>query len=68
MDMHTSEFMCFTQTDEHGDFVFRGIRPGAYTIYCENPNREQDQIKITTVEMGTDDLDLGLITSTAAKP
>jgi len=68
MDTHTSEFMCFTQTDEHGGFVFRGVRPGAYTIYCENPNREQDQIRITTIEMGTVDLDLGLITSTAAKP
>lgn len=53
-------FECTTQTDGQGFFVIRGIIPGEHTLACQDPD-EGLPLKIATIEMGTEDLDIGLI-------
>jgi hypothetical protein len=53
--------MCFAQTDEWGSFVFRGISPGDYTLYYKHPNQFREFTEIASVEVESQDLDVGVI-------
>ncbi len=55
------DFTYFAQTNELGDFTLRGIPAGPHTIYYAHPVQEGQWIELTTFEMGTENLDLGII-------
>ena len=61
-----ARFECTTQTDSQGHFVFSGIIPGAHTMYCQDPDKGM-QLKIATIEMGTEDLDVGVISADVSR-
>jgi hypothetical protein len=54
-------FTYFAQTNALGDFTLRGIPAGPRAIYYAHPVQEDQWIELTTFDMGTDDLDLGVI-------
>lgn len=50
-----------TRTDLEGNFIFRGVIEGKYAIYYENTEKRNDWIKLSNVEIGQEDLDVGII-------
>jgi hypothetical protein len=61
---YRGDFTYFAQSNELGDFVLRGIPSGTHTIYYAHPVQEKQWVELITFEMGTEDLDLGVITKT----
>jgi RNA polymerase sigma factor (sigma-70 family) len=50
-----------TRTDLDGNFIFRGVIEGKYAIYYENPDKRNDWIKLSNVEIQQEDIDVGVI-------
>jgi len=48
-------------TDDDGQFAFAGAPPGRYAIYYDRPQKQNDWAKIATIDIGTEDIDLGVI-------
>lgn len=62
------EFSYFTETDARGDFILRGVIPGHHTLYCAHPVQEKQWIELTTFTMGTEDLELGVLSKSTESP
>ncbi len=54
-------FTYFAQTNALGDFTLRGVPAGPHTIYYAHPVQEGQWIELTTIDVGIEDLDLGVI-------
>jgi len=54
-------YVCNSRTDFDGNFIFRGVIEGNYAIYYENPAKRSDWIKLSNVEIHTEDIDVGVI-------
>ncbi len=54
-------FTYFAQTNALGDFTLRGIPAGPHTIHYAHPVQEGEWIELITFDIGTEDLDLGVI-------
>jgi len=66
---HVRTFTSFAMTDEQGAFVFNGVAPGTHAIYYQHRGKRQAWLKIATMAVADNDLDLGIIprsTSTLA--
>jgi len=64
---HFGMFKCYAVTDEHGAFAFAGAAPGTHGIYYEQPQKQDDWLKIANVTVRNADIDLGVIPGNAAK-
>jgi len=53
--------ICYAMTDDEGRFVFAGPPPGQYAIYYKRPQKQNDQVKIATIDVGTESTDIGVI-------
>jgi hypothetical protein len=62
---HFGPFVCYAQTDAQGQFVFRGVVPATHGIYYQIDETGMDWIKIMDVNIGEEDLNLGIITDDA---
>jgi hypothetical protein len=57
----TGTFQCYAQTDSVGSFVFRGVPIGRYALYYPQGAPLTRWIRIETVQVDQQDLDLGII-------
>jgi len=48
-------------TDEAGRFVLFGVPDGRYGIFIQNSDRFNDYSQVTSVDIGEDCVDLGVI-------
>jgi len=63
-DLSTPHFgilKCYAMTDDDGLFEFNGAPPGRYAIYYDRPQKQNDWVKIATIDVGTEDIDTGVI-------
>jgi len=58
---------CYAMTDDEGRFVFAGPPPGQYAIYYKRPQKRNDQVKIATIDVGTESTDIGVIPEQTTK-
>ncbi len=58
---HFGVFKCYAMTDDDGLFAFAGAPPGRYAIYYDRPQKQNDWAKIATIDVGTEDIDTGVI-------
>lgn len=64
---HFGMFKCYAVTDEHGAFAFAGAAPGTHGIYYEQPQKQNQWLKIATITVKSADIDLGVIPGNVAK-
>jgi len=57
----TGTFQCYAQTDSVGSFVFRGVPIGRYAIYHAQGAPLARWIRVETVQVDQQDLDVGVI-------
>ncbi len=58
---HYGTYCSYTQSDELGRFSFQGVASGTYTLYYKHPTLEKQWIKLRTIDMAGNDLNLGAI-------
>lgn len=58
---HFGNYINNLRTDFNGNFIFRGVIAGKYAIYYENPAKRGDWIKLSNVDIQTEDIDVGVI-------
>jgi len=58
---HFGIFKCFDLTDSQGSFTFSGIPAGRYSIYYESPDKRNEWIKATNIDVINEDIDIGTI-------
>ncbi len=61
LSYHYGTFCSYTQTNEFGHFIFQGVVSGIHTLYYKHPTLEEQWVKLRTIDMGGDDLDLGTL-------
>ena len=54
-------FQSAVLTNDNGQFAFAGVPAGQYAIHYERGRKRNDWVKIATVDMGTEDIDIGVI-------
>jgi hypothetical protein len=54
-------FQSTVLTNDDGQFVFAGVPVGQYAVHYERGRKRNDWVKIATVDMGTEDIDIGVI-------
>jgi hypothetical protein len=57
----TGTFQCYAQTDSVGSFVFRGVPIGRYALYYAQGAPLARWIRVETVQVDQQDLDVGVI-------
>lgn len=57
----TGTFQCYAQTDSVGSFAFRGVPVGRYAVYYPQGAPLTRWIKVETVQVNQEDVDLGVI-------
>ncbi len=58
---HFGALKCCTVTDGLGVFAFGGVAPGTHAIYYEKPGGRNEWLKIVTVRVAHENIDLGVI-------
>lgn len=58
---HSGALKCCTVTDELGVFAFGGVAPGTHAIYYEKSGGRNEWLKIVTVRVVHENIDLGVI-------
>ncbi|MHC4759051.1 MAG: carboxypeptidase regulatory-like domain-containing protein, partial [Planctomycetota bacterium] len=54
-------FICYANTDQAGQFSLSGVPPGQYSLYYKNPEKRSDWRKVSTFDIFTEDIDLGVV-------
>jgi protocatechuate 3,4-dioxygenase beta subunit len=58
---HSRVLRCYATTDSHGRFSFMGVPIGRYELYYQVPNKRNSWANLTTVDVGDEDADMGVI-------
>jgi hypothetical protein len=58
-------FKCYAVTGPQGQFVLSGPPQGRWVIYYEQPGKRNEWMKVTEIDAGTDDIDLGVVSPTS---
>jgi len=58
---HSDFFRCYTMTENDGAFTFGGIPTGKWTIYYDDTEKRNNQIKVTEFELTGQNANLGTI-------
>jgi len=54
-------FQCYAMTGDEGQFEFGGVPGGRYAIYYDKGQKQDDRVKIASVDVEQEDIDMGVI-------
>ncbi|MBP8302554.1 MAG: carboxypeptidase regulatory-like domain-containing protein [Phycisphaerae bacterium] len=60
-------FQCRAATDSDGSFTFNGVPAGRYGVYAQGEDEGTSWVKVRTLDVGTDDLDVGTLPGTMGR-